>query len=262
MEPKLNNLPTPPDLPPEPRLRPVSKHPKIPHIVPADMRKSVITHSAETAKDTPKDKDPLKLMAELSAQVNEMSSPRKETEGSFEIKGASDIEYPRIDDLGDPRTPPSSSGALRSILSLICLLFVIVAAWQVTLFLQPEILKKEPLSTLSEKSCQYFYCPALRVPVVLRNQLDATGNNTWVLKLKLQNQDVRSQELPTLRLTIESTGKNSAVLTFEPSSYKVEPKVSRLSGGETVQIEVPFDFAEGLPSGFNVTVLPQSGQQN
>lgn len=269
MEPKLNNLPKPVDLRHEPRIGNKSSNPGIPHIVPADMRKPVSTaksipSSVETKKksSTASEKDPLKLMAELSAQVNEMSVPKEESKESYEVKGASGIEYPKLDDLGDPEDPPSASGGFRSLLLFLSLIVIILATWQVTLFLQPQILKKEPFNSLSEKSCQYFYCPELRTPVVLSNQLDSLGNNHWLLKLKLQNQDIRSQNLPRLQVTIESTGRNTATLSFAPSYYSVTPKVEKISGGETVQIEVPFEFSEGLPSGFNVTVLPDSGQKN
>lgn len=61
---------------------------------------------------------------------------------------------------------------------------MILAAWQVTLFLQPEILKKEPLSTLSQQSCDYLYCPPLRTPVVLSNQVNAISPGQWELKLQ------------------------------------------------------------------------------
>ena len=126
----------------------------------------------------------------------------------FGVKGSDGVILPPEDDLGDPTDPSRTPGIVRSIMLFICLCFVILAAWQVTLFLQPEILKKEPLNTLSQQSCDYLYCPPLRTPVVLSNQVNAISPGQWELKLQIQNQDMRSQKLPVIQLTLEGAGNS------------------------------------------------------
>ena len=100
-------------------------------------------------------------MASLSKDISELSAPLKKEETpketksetkpapdpieKFGVKGSDGVILPPEDDLGDPTDPSRTPGIVRSIMLFICLCFVILAAWQVTLFLQPEILKKMSL---------------------------------------------------------------------------------------------------------------------
>ena len=81
--------------------------------------------------------------------------------------------------------------------------------------------EKEPLNTLSQQSCDYLYCPPLRTPVVLSNQVNAISPGQWELKLQIQNQDMRSQlKLPVIQLTLEGAGNSRIQKIFEPAEYK------------------------------------------
>lgn len=119
----------------------------------------------------------------------------------------------------------------------------------------PEILKKEPLNTLSQQSCDYLYCPPLRTPVVLSNQVNAISPGQWELKLQIQNQDMRSQKLPVIQLTLEGAGNSRIQKIFEPAEYKTDPKVDLITGGGTANITIPFSFDDGRPTSYKVKVL-------
>ena len=210
-------------------------------------------------------------MASLSKDISELSAPLKKEETpketksetkpapdpieKFGVKGSDGVILPPEDDLGDPTDPSRTPGIVRSIMLFICLCFVILAAWQVTLFLQPEILKKEPLNTLSQQSCDYLYCPPLRTPVVLSNQVNAISPGQWELKLQIQNQDMRSQKLPGIQLTLEGAGNSRIQKIFEPAEYKTDPKVDLITGGGTANITIPFSFDDGRPTSYKVKVL-------
>ena len=229
--------------------------------------------SAAPAAQPPQErpKDPKALMASLSKDISELSAPLKKEETpketksetkpapdpieKFGVKGSDGVILPPEDDLGDPTDPSRTPGIVRSIMLFICLCFVILAAWQVTLFLQPEILKKEPLNTLSQQSCDYLYCPPLRTPVVLSNQVNAISPGQWELKLQIQNQDMRSQKLPVIQLTLEGAGNSRIQKIFEPAEYKTDPKVDLITGGGTANITIPFSFDDGRPTSYKVKVL-------
>lgn len=284
MEPKLGdtsrqNL----NLPHEPSLHKTASEDKLPRIIPGELKnphlsgplaspnaeeKTLPPANGGTAGSSPLPKDPKALMAALSKDVSELSVPLKKTEEEtrkkntqpnpldhFGVKGSDGVILPPEDDLGDPMDPSTSSGIFRSIMLFICLCFVIVAAWQVTLFLQPDFLKKEPLKTVSQVSCDYFYCPPVRTPVILTNQVNAISPGHWELKISVQNQDMRTQKLPVIQLTLENASKSKTQKIFEPSEYTTSPNVTSFSGGETLNITVPFTFDEGRPTSYRVKVL-------
>lgn len=294
MEPKLSDTNVSYHLPDEPSLTPFGEQKSdIPKIVPADFKapprvvpkqdagavKPAAANPApapaapqvaaqqsaapsNTSGTTYSANDPRALMASLSKDISELSQPRKKEEApvtpsepEIGVKGADGIMYPPEDDLGDPEVPPSSSGFFRSVMLLVCLCCVIVAAWQVTLFLQPEILQKEPFNSISEKSCDYLYCPPLRTPVILKSGVDAEGPNKWMLSMQIQNQDMRSQKLPNLQLTLEGTDGAKTQKIFEPREYKVVSGEKAIKGGGTIEIQVPFDYTESRPKSFRVKVL-------
>ena len=116
-------------------------------------------------------------------------------------------------------------------------------------------MKKEPLNTLSQQSCDYLYCPPLRTPVVLSNQVNAISPGQWELKLQIQNQDMRSQKLPVIQLTLEGAGNSRIQKIFEPAEYKTDPKVDLITGGGTANITIPFSFDDGRPTSYKVKVL-------
>ena len=202
MEPKFEGDSNHYNFPSEPSLGGNQKQRDIPKIVPADLKKPPEDFKLPTASVRPAEpvsapqpssdrpKDPKALMASLSKDISELSAPLKKEDApkeikaapatpdpieKFGVKGSDGVILPPEDDLGDPSDPSRTPGIIRSIMLFICLCFVILAAWQVTLFLQPEILKKEPLNTISQQSCNYLYCPPLRTPVVLSNQVNAVS---------------------------------------------------------------------------------------
>lgn len=282
MEPKFEGNSSHYNFPSEPTLDGNQKQQSIPKIVPADLKKLPDDFKASSAAPRPAEpltatqqgaerpKDPKALMASLSKDISELSAPLKKEEAlrenkaasvvpepieKFGVKGSDGIILPPEDDLGDPMDPSRTPGIIRSIILFICLCFVIVAAWQVTLFLQPEILKKEPLNSISQRSCDYLYCPPLRTPVVLSNQINALSQGQWELKLQIQNQDMRTQKLPVIQLTLEGAGSARVQKIFEPAEYKTDPKIESIAGGGTANIVIPFSFDEGRPTSYKVKVL-------
>lgn len=273
MEPTLNNLPKNIDFPAEPTLNPsrAQQAKKVaPKIVPADLIQPFkVPESApktvpvkETVKpvevqktETEQPKDPKALMAKLSKDIEELSQPAGSQMPPIGQKGPDGIRYPEEDDLGDPEDPPSSGGFFRSFMLLLCLLFIIVASWQVCLFLQPEFLKEEPLNQISQKSCDYLYCPPLRTPSILSSQINATGDNLWDLTLTIQNQDMRAQKLPILQLDLVNARNQKTQLIFEPKEYTVAPATKEIQGGQTVNINVPFGYENGRPTSFKLKVV-------
>ena len=281
MEPKFEGDSNHYNFPSEPSLGGNQKQRDIPKIVPADLKKLPEDFKLPTASVRPgepapaaqppqeRPKDPKALMASLSKDISELSAPLKKEETpketksetkpapdpieKFGVKGSDGVILPPEDDLGDPTDPSRTPGIVRSIMLFICLCFVILAAWQVTLFLQPEILKKEPLNTLSQQSCDYLYCPPLRTPVVLSNQVNAISPGQWELKLQIQNQDMR--KLPVIQLTLEGAGNSRIQKIFEPAEYKTDPKVDLITGGGTANITIPFSFDDGRPTSYKVKVL-------
>ena len=177
MEPKFEGDSNHYNFPSEPSLGGNQKQRDIPKIVPADLKKLPEDFKLPTASVRPgepapaaqppqeRPKDPKALMASLSKDISELSAPLKKEETpketksetkpapdpieKFGVKGSDGVILPPEDDLGDPTDPSRTPGIVRSIMLFICLCFVILAAWQVTLFLQPEILKKEPRGVLS-----------------------------------------------------------------------------------------------------------------
>lgn len=286
MEPKFEGDSNHYNFPSEPSLGGNQKQRDIPKIVPADLKKLPEDFKLPTASVRPgepvttaqasqeRPKDPKALMASLSKDISELSAPLKKEEApqekkpeakpvhaapdpieKFGVKGSDGVILPPEDDLGDPMDPSRTPGIVRSIILFICLCFVILAAWQVTLFLQPEILKKEPLNTISQQSCNYLYCPPLRTPVVLTNQVNAVSPGQWELKLQIQNQDMRTQKLPVIQLTLEGAGNSRVQKIFEPAEYKTDPKIESITGGGTANITIPFSFDEGRPTSYKVKVL-------
>lgn len=284
MEPKLGDTSRRNfSLPPEPSFHKTASGNAVPRIVPADLKTRTVPSSFEPPKSKEPEpelasspsapparapKDPKALMAALSKDISDLSVPLKKKEeheeerqaqsnpiDHFGVKGSDGVILPPDDELGDPMDPSRSSGVVRSIMLFICLCFVVVATWQVALFLQPEILKKEPLKTISQASCDYFYCPPVRVPVILTNQVNAVSPGHWELKIAVQNQDMRTQKLPVIQLTLESSNKTKTQKIFEPSEYTTSPNVSSFSGGETINITVPFTFEDGRPTSYRVKVL-------
>ena len=284
MEPKFEGDSNHYNFPSEPSLGGNQKQRDIPKIVPADLKKLPEDFKLPTASVRPGEPAPAaqllrnvrkirrafdglrsqRIFSELSAPLKKEETP-KETKSEtkpapdpiekFGVKGSDGVILPPEDDLGDPTDPSRTPGIVRSIMLFICLCFVILAAWQVTLFLQPEILKKEPLNTLSQQSCDYLYCPPLRTPVVLSNQVNAISPGQWELKLQIQNQDMRSQKLPVIQLTLEGAGNSRIQKIFEPAEYKTDPKVDLITGGGTANITIPFSFDDGRPTSYKVKVL-------
>ncbi len=286
MEPKFEGDSNHYNFPSEPSLGGNVKQQNIPKIVPADLKKLPQDFKLPSASARPSDpvttaqpsserpKDPKALMASLSKDISELSAPLKKEVTTqenkleakpaplapdpiekFGVKGSDGVILPPEDDLGDPMDPSRTPGIVRSIILFICVCFVILAAWQVTLFLQPEILKKEPLKTISQQSCDYLYCPPLRTPVVLSNQINALSQGQWELKLQIQNQDMRTQKLPVIQLTLEGAGNSRVQKIFEPAEYKTDPKIESIDGGGTSNIVIPFSFEEGRPTSYKVKVL-------
>ena len=273
MEPKFEGDSNHYNFPSEPSLGGNQKQRDIPKIVPADLKKLPEDFKLPTASVRPgepapaaqppqeRPKDPKALMASLSKDISELSAPLKKEETpketksetkpapdpieKFGVKGSDGVILPPEDDLGDPTDPSRTPGIVRSIMLFICLCFVILAAWQVTLFLQP----------LSQQSCDYLYCPPLRTPVVLSNQVNAISPGQWELKLQIQNQDMRSQKLPVIQLTLEGAGNSRIQKIFEPAEYKTDPKVDLITGGGTANITIPFSFDDGRPTSYKVKVL-------
>lgn len=159
-------------------------------------------------------------------------------------------------------TPAASSGlragsVFRSFMLLLLLGFLVLAAWQVALFLQPDFLKKEPLSTLSVKSCNYLVCPELRTPVVLTSELKKLDDGRWELNAQIQNQDIRTQKLPAIELTLEDSAKSRSKMFFEPRDYAVEKASEPLGGGKTFDIRLPFSYSEGRPVSYQIRIVPK-----
>lgn len=293
MEPKLENDSGHYNFPSEPSLNGSVRNRGIPKIVPADLKNppAALSSSVSSVSSAPvapavsvapaaqtdqssgpqkteaaeRPKNPKALMASLSKDINELSTPLKKAQPEpkpsadplehFGEKGSDGVILPPEDDLGDPLDPSPTSSVIRSILLFICLCFVIVAAWQVTLFLQPEILRSEPLNSISEKSCDYFYCPPLRTPVVLTNQVNAVSPGHWELKIQVQNQDMRTQKLPVIQLTLEGTASSTTQKIFEPGEYRTDPNIENIPGGGTANIIIPFTYDEGRPTSYKVKVL-------
>ena len=165
MEPKFEGDSNHYNFPSEPSLGGNQKQRDIPKIVPADLKKPPEDFKLPTASVRPAEpvsapqpssdrpKDPKALMASLSKDISELSAPLKKEDApkeikaasatpdpieKFGVKGSDGVILPPEDDLGDPSDPSRTPGIIRSIMLFICLCFVILAAWQVTLFLHPE----------------------------------------------------------------------------------------------------------------------------
>lgn len=196
----------------------------------------------------PKRKDPRELMAALSKDLDELSQPLKQPSGQT-------VMEPPEEDTEGPEEAPSPSGVLRSVMLFICFIVVCLCTWQVALFLQPSIMQNDPLNEISERSCKFFYCPPLRPLRILTTEMNATGRDTWIIALQVQNQDMRPQTLPDFQVTLVNTNKTIFQKTYPPSEYTVIPDMKSIKGGLSVKIQIPILYAEGRPSNFSVKVL-------
>ncbi len=175
-----------------------------------------------------------------------------------EIKVEPRVDIPLEDEASEKSTDTdeaSSSpggGFLRFLLLLVFLLLVIASAWQVCLFLQPGFMKKSPVKEFSLQSCQVFYCPPMREPRILKSELQAVGPDEWEIRLQLQNQDMREQELPQFILTLIQGQQTVLKAVFDSQDYKTQPEIQELRGGETITVNIPFRFAGGRPSQFKI----------
>ena len=260
MEPKFEGDSNHYNFPSEPSLGGNQKQRDIPKIVPADLKKPPEDFKLPTASVRPAEpvsapqpssdrpKDPKALMASLSKDISELSAPLKKEDApkeikaapatpdpieKFGVKGSDGVILPPEDDLGDPSDPSRTPGIIRSIMLFICLCFVILAAWQVNTFPAAGNSKERAFETLFlSKAAINLYCPPLRTPVVLSNQVNAVSPGQWELKLQIQNQDMRTQKLPVIQLTLEGAGSSRIQKIFEPAEYKTDPKIETITGAE------------------------------
>ncbi len=194
-----------------------------------------------------KRKDPREMMAALSKDLEELSTPLSQKPKA--------VMEPPDENLEAPEEAPTPSGVLRSVMLFICFIVVCLCTWQVALFLQPSIMQQDPLNSISERSCKFFYCPPMRPLRILTSEMNATGRDTWDVSLQVQNQDMRTQRLPQFQVTFVNTNKTIFQKTYPPSEYTVIPDMKRIKGGLSVKIQIPVVYSEGRPSNFMVKVL-------
>lgn len=194
-----------------------------------------------------KRKDPREMMAALSKDLEELSTPLSQKPKA--------VMEPPEEDLEAPEEAPTPSGVLRSVMLFICFIVVCLCTWQVALFLQPSIMQQDPLNSISERSCKFFYCPPMRPLRILTSEMNATGRDTWDISLQVQNQDMRTQRLPQFQVTLVNTNKTILQKTYPPSEYTVIPDMKSIKGGLSVKIQIPVVYSEGRPSNFMVKVL-------
>lgn len=194
-----------------------------------------------------KRRDPREMMAALSKDLEELSTPLSQKPKA--------IMEPPEEDLEAPEEAPTPSGVLRSVMLFICFIVVCLCTWQVALFLQPSIMQQDPLNSISERSCKFFYCPPMRPLRILTSEMNATGRDTWDVSLQVQNQDMRTQRLPQFQVTLVNTNKTIFQKTYPPSEYTVIPNMKSIKGGLSVKIQIPVVYSEGRPSNFMVKVL-------
>lgn len=194
-----------------------------------------------------KRKDPREMMAALSKDLEELSTPLSQKPKA--------VMEPPDENLEAPEEAPTPSGVLRSVMLFICFIVVCLCTWQVALFLQPSIMQQDPLNSISERSCKFFYCPPMRPLRILTSEMNATGRDTWDISLQVQNQDMRTQRLPQFQVTLVSTNKTIFQKTYPPSEYTVIPDMKSIKGGLSVKIQIPVVYSEGRPSNFMVKVL-------
>lgn len=194
--------------------------------------------------------DPLPVEPRLTKKdLPVVNTPEIKVEPRLDIPEEAEAEIPTED-----RTTETSSGGgfFRFLLLLVFLLMVAGAAWQVCLFLQPEFMKKSPVKEFSLQSCQVFYCPPLRELRILKSELQAVGPDEWEVRLQLQNQDMREQELPHFILSLLQGQQTVMKGVFDSRDYKTQPEVQELRGGETISVSIPFRFTGGRPSQFKI----------
>lgn len=194
-----------------------------------------------------KRKDPREMMAALSKDLEELSTPLSQKPKA--------VMEPPDENLEAPEEAPTPSGVLRSVMLFICFIVVCLCTWQVALFLQPSIMQQDPLNSISERSCKFFYCPPMRPLRILTSEMNATGRDTWDVSLQVQNQDMRTQRLPQFQVTFVNTNKTIFQKTYPPSEYTVIPDMKSIKGGLSVKIQIPVVYSEGRPSNFMVKVL-------
>ncbi len=204
-----------------------------------------VSSTAETS--SVKRKDPREMMAALSKDLEELSTPLSQKPKA--------VMEPPDENLEAPEEAPTPSGVLRSVMLFICFIVVCLCTWQVALFLQPSIMQQDPLNSISERSCKFFYCPPMRPLRILTSEMNATGRDTWDVSLQVQNQDMRTQRLPQFQVTLVNTNKTIFQKTYPPSEYTVIPDMKSIKGGLSVKIQIPVVYSEGRPSNFMVKVL-------
>ncbi len=187
------------------------------------------------------------MMAALSKDLEELSTPLSQKPKA--------VMEPPDENLEAPEEAPTPSGVLRSVMLFICFIVVCLCTWQVALFLQPSIMQQDPLNSISERSCKFFYCPPMRPLRILTSEMNATGRDTWDVSLQVQNQDMRTQRLPQFQVTFVNTNKTIFQKTYPPSEYTVIPDMKSIKGGLSVKIQIPVVYSEGRPSNFMVKVL-------
>ena len=169
-----------------------------------------------------KRKDPREMMAALSKDLEELSTPLSQKPKA--------VMEPPDENLEAPEEAPTPSGVLRSVMLFICFIVVCLCTWQVALFLQPSIMQQDPLNSISERSCKFFYCPPMRPLRILTSEMNATGRDTWDVSLQVQNQDMRTQRLPQFQVTFVNTNKTIFQKTYPPSEYTVIPYMKNIKG--------------------------------
>jgi len=267
---------------PEPTIRQDSK--------PTSPEESVISPEitvipAEEIKISSLDEQKRKVLMSLSKDLEELSKPfEPETQDKIEEEQPRELlpqeprlttkdlpavnppeikVEPRIDIPLEDEAPDESAGTeettasrgggfFRFLLLLNFLLLVIAAAWQVCLFLQPGFMKKSPVKEFSLQSCQVFYCPPMRELRILKSELQAVGPDEWEVRLQLQNQDMREQEMPQFILSLIQGQQTVMKAVFDSQDYKTQPEARELRGGETITVTIPFRFAGGRPSQFKI----------
>ncbi|MCD8340439.1 MAG: hypothetical protein LUC43_09655 [Burkholderiales bacterium] len=172
------------------------------------------------------------------------------------------MAFPTFDDLGDPEEPSSSHPFIKFIVLLLCLGAIIVASWQVCLFLQPGFIKNTGLSDLALQSCDFLYCPPLRTLKIADEQMDEVGQGKWIVSFRLVNQDMRPQRLPFIQLIVEGVSKSVFRKTYAPDEYTILPRGSTVEGGTASKVQIPFDFNEGQPTKFIVLVAESNSKAN
>lgn len=210
-------------------------------------RISITQHNRDLLKSLSKDLEDLSKPYEPEKVQSENFDPKPiETRVDFEEQQLDTSEH------------SAGTGCYQFLLLVFMLILIVVAIWQICLFLQPKFMYQSPVREFSSASCQYFYCPPYREPRILSSELQATGPDQWEVRITLQNQDMRSQALPQMILSLYQDKVVTMKAVFDAKDYRVIPSVMDLDGGQTVKVVIPFQFDEGRPASFKLQVIPNN----